>query len=94
MEVKGYKYTTEQEAIEARKQCANYYGLPKTPEDETLYWVDYNTAEDDTPIFWYIIFDNSIEIVLGTPKEFEVTFKEEPTQKQNPLVIKKKIKNV
>ena len=27
MEVLGYKYTTEQEAIDARKQCADYYGL-------------------------------------------------------------------
>jgi hypothetical protein len=53
-EITGYKYLIEQEAIEARKQCADYYGLPKTPEDETLYWVDYNTAELDTPIFWYI----------------------------------------
>ena len=36
MEVLGYKYTTEQEAIDARKQCADYYGLPKTPEDDNL----------------------------------------------------------
>ena len=30
-EITGYKYLTEQEAIDARKQCADYYGLPKTP---------------------------------------------------------------
>ncbi len=78
-EINGYKYLTEQEAIDARKQCADYYGLPKTPDDTTLYWVDYNTAEDDTPIFWYIIFDVSIEIILGTPTTFDVTFLEEPT---------------
>ena len=77
-EITGYKYLTEQEAIDARKQCADYYGLPKTPEDETLYWVDYNTAELDTPIFWYITFDDSIEMILGTPETFEVTFPEEP----------------
>ena len=72
-EVVGYKYTTEQEAIDARKACADYYGLPKTPEDETLYWVDYNKAELDTPIFWYILFDDSIEVVLGEPTTFNVT---------------------
>ena len=72
-EITGYKYLIEQEAINARKTCADYYGLPKTPEDETLYWVDYNTAEDDTPVFWYIIFDDSIEMILGTPTTFEVT---------------------
>jgi len=73
----GYKYTTEQEAIDARKQCADYYGLPKTPTDTTLYWVDYNEASLDTPIFWYIAFDESIIDILGEPTEFNVTIEEE-----------------
>ena len=73
MLINGYKYTTEQEAIDARKQCADYYGLPVAPEDVTQYWVDYETAELDNPIFWYIVFDPSIEMILGEPTEFEVT---------------------
>ena len=73
MEITGYKYTNEQEAIDARKQCADYYGLPKTPDDVTQYWVDYETAELDTPIFWYIVFDESIRAILGEPTQFEVT---------------------
>jgi len=72
MEITGYKYTNEQEAIDARKQCADYYGLPKTPDDVTQYWVDYETAELDTPIFWYIVFDESIRSILGEPTQFEV----------------------
>ena len=76
MEINGYKYLTEQEAINARKQCAEYYGLPKTPEDITKYWVDYSEASLDTPIFWYIVFDSSIEIVLGQPLLFDVKVKE------------------
>jgi hypothetical protein len=76
MLINGYKYTTEQEAINARKQCADYYGLPVTPEDVTQYWVDYQTAELNTPIFWYIQFDSSIEMILGEPTEFEVTEQE------------------
>ena len=76
MQVNGYKYTTEQEAIDARKACADYYGLPKTTDDETLYWVDYRTAELDTPIFWYIIFDESIRDILGTPTTFNVTMEQ------------------
>ena len=76
MLINGYKYTTEQEAINARKQCADYYGLPVAPEDITQYWVDYETAELDSPIFWYIVFDPSIEIILGEPTEFEVTEQE------------------
>ena len=76
MEITGYKYTNEQEAIDARKQCADYYGLPVTPDDVTQYWVDYETAELDTPIFWYIVFDESIEQILGQPIQFEVTTEE------------------
>jgi len=78
MEINGYKYITEQEAIVARKQCADHYGLPKTPKDTTLYWVDYKEATLDSPIFWYIVFDESIEVVLGQPSLFDVTV-EEPT---------------
>lgn len=72
----GYKYNTEQEAIDARQQCADYYGLAKTPEDTTLYWVDYQEASLDTPIFWYIQYDESIESILGQPTEFNVTIEE------------------
>lgn len=72
MEILGYKYTTEQEAIDARKQCADYYGLPVAPDDVTQYWVDYEEANLDTPIFWYIIFDESIRDVLGEPTIFDV----------------------
>ncbi len=79
-EIKGYKFNTEQEAIDARKACADYYGLPKTPTDTTLYWVDYQEASLDTPIFWYITFDDSIEMILGTPETFDVTFSDEPIE--------------
>jgi hypothetical protein len=72
MEVKGYQYFIEQEAIDARKQCADYYGLPKTPVDETIYWVNYENAEFNEPIFWYIVFDESIRIILGEPTNFEI----------------------
>jgi hypothetical protein len=61
----GYKYQTEQEAIDARKQCADYYGLPKSPEDVTRFWVDYQEGDG----FWYIIFDESIRYILGEPIE-------------------------
>ena len=79
MLINGYKYTIQQDAINARKQCADYYGLPITPEDTTKYWVDYEEASLDNPIFWYIIFDESILAILGEPTEFEVT--EQPVVK-------------
>lgn len=72
MDITGYKYTNENDAIQARQDCADFYGLPKTPEDETIYWVNYNEAELNTPIFWYISFDESIREILGEPTTFDV----------------------
>jgi hypothetical protein len=73
MEVNGYKYTTEQEAIDAREACDTYYGIPVSPDDVTQNWVEYETASLDTPIFYYITFDESLKVVLGNPTDFEVT---------------------
>jgi hypothetical protein len=73
MEVTGYKYTNEQDAIDAREQCDAYYGIPVSPDDVTQNWVDYQTANLDNPIFYYIIFDESLKVVLGEPQTFEVT---------------------
>jgi hypothetical protein len=70
--IKGYKYTTEQEAINARELCDTYYGIPVTPDDVTQNWVDYQFAELNKPQFWYIVFDESLTPILGTPTEFEV----------------------
>ena len=71
--INGYKYTNEQDAINARETCDAYYGIPVSPDDVTQNWVDYNTATLDNPIFWYITFDESLEVVLGEPSIFEVT---------------------
>jgi hypothetical protein len=68
----GYKYNTEQEAITARELCDTYYGIPVTPDDITQNWVDYQFAELNTPQFWYIVFDESLTPILGTPTQFEV----------------------
>jgi hypothetical protein len=73
MLINGYKYTNEQDAIDAREQVDVYYGIPVSPDDVTQNWVDYNTANLDNPIFYYITFDDSLRIVLGEPITFEVT---------------------
>jgi hypothetical protein len=72
MQVTGYKYTTEQEAIDARESCDTYYGIPVSPDDVTQNWVDYQEASLNTPIFWYIKHDDSLNVVLGTPDTFDV----------------------
>lgn len=70
--IKGYQYNTEQEAIDARQACNNYYGIPVHPDDVTQNWVEYQFAELNDPQFWYIVFDESLTPVLGEPTEFEV----------------------
>jgi hypothetical protein len=70
--INGYKYTTEVEAIAAQSQCDAFYGIPKTPDDITQNWVDYQFAELNEPQFYYITFDESLIEVLGEPIEFEV----------------------
>ena len=71
MVYKGYKYTTETEAIAARQIAADYMGLP-VPNGETLYWVNYNYSDLDG--FYYIQYVDGLEAALGEPIEFDVTF--------------------
>jgi hypothetical protein len=70
--INGYKYTTESKAQKAQKACNAYYGIPKTPEDITQNWVEYQKANLNKPIFWYIVYDEILKAVLGEPIEFEV----------------------
>jgi hypothetical protein len=70
--IKGYKYTTEQEAITARESVDTYYGISVAPDDVTQNWVDYQFAELNTPPFWYIVYDASLLPILGTATTFEV----------------------
>jgi len=72
MELTGYTYSTEQEAIQARKDCADYYGLPKTPNSTTKYYVDYLFADLNTPQFWYIEYYEGTEPILGEPITFNI----------------------
>ena len=75
--MQGYKYTTEQAAINAVKACNDYYGIPTGQVDEvTQRWCDYQFAELNEPQFWYIVFDESLLPILGNPTEFEVTQEE------------------
>jgi hypothetical protein len=69
--MQGYKYTTETEAIAARKAAANYMGLPKKPNDTTIYWVNYNYSQLDG--FYYITYVEGLEAILGEPIDITIT---------------------
>lgn len=70
--INGYKYSTEPEAIIAREACDQYYGIPKSPDDITQNWVEYYFAELNDPQFWYIVYDQSLEPILGSPQQFNL----------------------
>jgi hypothetical protein len=66
--IRGWKFDTEQEALEARQMVDDYYEFPKPWDSITLHWTDY--LYDGA--IWYIIWDESVETVLGEPEEFEI----------------------
>jgi len=35
-------------------------------------WVNYIEANSNTPIFWYIVFNESVREILGEPEIFNV----------------------
>ena len=73
--MQGYTYNTEQEAITARQQAADYKGFPIRPHDKTIYWVNYSYSEIDG--FWYISYVEGLEAVLGEPTDITITPHEE-----------------
>ena len=68
----GYKYNTEIEVINAQKSCNAYYDIPKNETDITQNWCSYEFSEN----FWYIVYDESLEPILGDPIEFDITINE------------------
>jgi hypothetical protein len=73
MTIKDTSTQPNKRLSQQRVTCDTYYGIPVSPEDVTQNWVDYQQATLDDPTFWYITYDQSLEVVLGQPIEFEVT---------------------
>jgi hypothetical protein len=69
--MQGYIFNTETEAIAARKAAADYMGLPKNPNDTTIYWVNYNYSDLDG--FYYITYVDGLEAILGQPTDITIT---------------------
>ena len=70
--INGYKYLSEEEAINARESVDKFYGIPVNETDITQNWVDYEVAQYDNPVFWYIPYYSSLLPILGQPITFEV----------------------
>lgn len=65
----GYIFLSENDAYTSRELCDTYYGIPVSPESITTNWCEYHLSTNGE--FWYIIYDDSLRIILGEPIEFE-----------------------
>lgn len=63
VEVKGYRFYSEQDAIDAVEHCNTYYQYSP--------WTQYWIARYDDPVFWFILEDESLVPVLGQPIQFQ-----------------------
>lgn len=68
--IQGYQYFNESDAISAVTACNIFYNMPQPP---TINWTLYNKANLDEPTFFYIMADDSLIPILGIPSEFMVT---------------------
>jgi hypothetical protein len=66
--VLGYQFNTEQEAKDAVNALNVYYGIPVTPDAVTQTWCNYGY----NGVYWYIVWDDSMNIVLGEPTEINI----------------------
>lgn len=72
----GYKYDTLEDVENACTSCDVYYGIPKSPNDETQHYTNYHYAELNEPKFWYIYAYEGLFAVLGSPTQFDVNIEE------------------
>ena len=63
MDFNGYKFLSEKEAIAAVKACNDFYKIPKSKEELTQNWTNYESIDGA----FVIRHDPSIEVVLGKP---------------------------
>lgn len=68
----GYKFDNEEDAVLAKSACSAYYNIPVNDASTTQDYVDYYFADQNDPVFWYIIYDETLVPVLGEPTEFEL----------------------
>tara|TARA_R110002124_G_scaffold148927_9_gene314596 strand:- start:1502 stop:1732 length:231 start_codon:yes stop_codon:yes gene_type:complete len=69
--MKGYKYTTEEEAVAAIDLINQTKGYPKEGAS-TLTWTSYYEATLNDPVFYYIQEHESLIPILGNASEFNV----------------------
>jgi hypothetical protein len=78
MFINGYKYDTKEDALAAMERINAHFNIGTSEDNVTKNYVIYNTAELNTPIFYYIVVDDSLIPILGYPSPIEVIIDESP----------------
>jgi len=47
MDFNGYKFLSEKEAIAAVKACNDFYKIPKSKEELTQNWINYEAMDGE-----------------------------------------------
>jgi len=64
-DILGYKFLNEQDCVNSIQLINTHYGYPKS-DSVTSSWCKYIYDEIDG--FYYIIFDESLKVILGEPE--------------------------
>lgn len=70
--VKGYFFSSEEEVKSAIEKVNEHYGITNHVDKVTNSWVNYNVTKYNDPRYYYVIWHESLNPVLGEPKEIEL----------------------
>ena len=67
----GYRFTTEAEAIVARKQAADHYGIPVSQDAVTQYYANYKISPSGD---YYFEAEEGLTPVFGEAQDISSLF--------------------
>ena len=74
--MKGYKFNTELEADLAINTINLAAEIPSNLDSSTKSWTRHNLAKLNDPAFYFIVYDEFTESVLGEPEILKIIFEE------------------
>ena len=78
MFINGYKYDTQEDALAAMERINAQFNIGTSEDNVTKNYCIYNIAEHNTPLFYYIVAEESLIPILGYPSPIEVIVEESP----------------
>ena len=70
--VKGYFFSSEEDVNLAIEKVNKHYNIFNHPDKVTNSWVSCNVTKYNDPRYYYIIWHESLNPILGEPTEIEL----------------------